>query len=112
MLHLVMSWFVSALALYLVALMIPGIEVGGFGTALMATVAIAVVNAIMGPVLRFVAFPLTVLTLGLFLLVVNAALLKLASALVPGFHVRGFLNAVAGSVVLTLLTSILRHLAF
>ena len=112
MLHLVLSWFVSALALFLVALIIPGIQVRGFGTALLATVVIAVVDATVGPVLRFLTFPLTVVTLGLFLLVVNALLLKLASIFVPGFTVRGFLNALVGSVVLTILNSVLRHMVF
>ena len=112
MLHLVLSWFVSALALLLVALIIPGIQVRGFGTALLATVVIAVVDATVGPVLRFLTFPLTVVTLGLFLLVVNALLLKLASIFVPGFTVRGFLNALVGSVVLTILNSVLRHMVF
>lgn len=109
--HMVVGWFLSALALWLVAQIIPGIVVRGFGTALIATVVIGLVNAVVGPVLKFLAFPLTVITLGLFLLVINAFLLKLASAFVPGFTVRGFWNAVAGSVVLTILSAILRRLA-
>ena len=62
--------------------------------------------------LKILTFPLTVLTLGLFLLIVNAFLLKLASVLVPGFEVRGCLSAIVGSLVLTILTSILRYLVF
>ena len=112
MLHLVVSWFLSALALFLVAQIIPGVVVQGFGTALLATVVIAVVNATVGPILRFLTFPLTLLTLGLFLLVVNAILLKLASLFVPGFSVKGFFNALAGSLVLTILNTVLRHLVF
>ena len=64
------------------------------------------------PVLRLLALPFTILTLGLFLLVVNACLLKLASLFTPGFKVHGFLSAVLGSLVLTILTSVLRHLVF
>lgn len=112
LLHIIVSWFVSALALYIVAQIIPGIEVHGFGAALIATVIIAIVNGIIGPVLRFFAFPLIFLTLGLFLLIINAFLLKLASMFTPGFRVRGFLSAVAGSLVLTILTTILRHVVF
>jgi putative membrane protein len=67
---------------------------------------------VVGPILRFFAFPLTLLTLGLFLLVVDAALLKLASLFTPGFRVRGFLSAVLGSIVLTILTYLLRHLVW
>ena len=110
--HILVSWLVSALALWLVAQIIPGIQVRGFGAALAATVAIAVVNATVGWVLKILFFPLTFLTLGLFLLVVNAFLLKLASLFTPGFAVRGFLSAVLGSVVLTILTAILRHIVF
>ncbi|HWB96669.1 MAG TPA: phage holin family protein, partial [Bryobacteraceae bacterium] len=68
--------------------------------------------ATIGTVLKILTFPLTLLTLGLFLLIVNAFLLKLAAALVPGFAVRGFLSAVIGSVVLTLVGWALRSVVF
>jgi putative membrane protein len=112
LLHIVVSWFVSALALWIVARLVPGIELRTFGAALIATVIIGIVNATIGPVLKFLTFPLTLLTLGLFLLVVNAFLLKLASLFTPGFAVRGFLAAVLGSLVLTILDAILRRLVF
>ena len=112
MLHLLVNWLVSALALWLVARIIPGIEVRDFGEALIATVVIAIVDAVIGPILRFFAFPITFLTLGLFSLVINAFLLKLAAIFTPGFRVRGFLNAVLGSLVLTILTYILRRVVF
>jgi putative membrane protein len=110
LIHILLSWLVSALALWLVAQMIPGIEVRDFGAAMVATVVIAIVDGVIGPVVRFLAWPLTILTLGLFLLVVNAFLLKLASVVTPGFRVRGFLDAVLGALVLTILTSVLRRL--
>ena len=110
--HLIVGWLVSAFALWIVAQIVPGIEVRGFGAAMIATVVIAIVNAVIGPVLRFLAFPLTFLTLGLFLLVINAVLLKLASLFTPGFRVRGFLDAVLGALVLTILNSVLRRLVF
>jgi len=110
--HLIVTWLVSALALWIVAQIIPGIQVRGFGAAMIATVVIAVVDAVVGPVLRFLALPFTILTLGLFLLVVNAVLLKLASLFTPGFRVHGFLSAVVGSLVLTVLSSLLRHVVF
>ena len=112
LLHIIVSWFVSALALWLVAQMIPGIQLRNFGAALIATIIIGIVNATAGPVLRILTFPLTLLTLGLFLLVVNAFLLKLASLFTPGFSVHGFLSALFGSVVLTILTALLRNLVF
>ena len=112
MLQLIVGWLVSALALWIVAEIIPGIQVRDFGAAMLATIVIAVVNAVVGPVLKFLTLPFTILTLGLFLLVVNAFLLKLASLFTPGFRVNGFLNAVLGSLVLTILTSVLRRLVF
>ena len=110
--HLIVSWLLSALALWIVAQIIPGIQLSGFGDAMIATVIIAVVNVIIGTPIKFLFFPITFLTLGLFLLIINAFLLKLASVFTPGFRVHGFLSAVAGSLVLTILTSILRHVVF
>ena len=112
MVHLLLNWLVSALALWLVAYIIPGIEVRDFGAALIATIVIALVNHIIGPILRFFAFPITFLTLGLFSLVIDAVLLKLAAVFTPGFRVRGFLNAILASIVLTILTAILRVVVF
>jgi putative membrane protein len=112
MLHLIVNWLLSALALWLVARIIPGIEVRDYGAALLATVVIAVVNFFFGPILRFFGFPLIFLTLGLFSLVINAVLLKLASLFAPGFRVHGFLAAFLGSIVLTVLTYILKYVVF
>jgi len=112
MLHIVVEWVVSALALWLVAQIVPGIEVSGFGAAMIATVVIAIVSTVVGPVVRFLAFPITFLTLGLFLLVINACLLKLASLFTPGFRVHGFLNAILGSLLLTIVGYVLRRLVF
>ena len=108
LLHAVLNWFLGALALWLVARIIPGIEVRDFGSALIATLIIGVVNAVVGPILKLLGLPFIILTLGFFLLVIDAALLKLASVFTPGFRVRGFLAAVFGSVLLTILTFILR----
>jgi len=112
LLHLIAVWLVSALAVWLVAKIIPGFEVSGFGAAMVAAAVIAVVNAVLGPILRFLAFPITFLTLGLFSLVINAFLLKLAAAFTPGFRVRGLLAAFLGSIVLAIVTGILRFVVF
>ena len=112
LLHIVLNWFLGALALWLVSRIIPGIYVRDFGAALIATIVIGIVNAIVGPVLKFFGLPFILLTLGLFLLVIDAALLKLASLFTPGFEVRGFFAAVLGSVVLTVLNYVLRWLVY
>ena len=112
MLHLILVWLISALSIWLAAQIIPGIRISGFGDAMIAAVVIAVVNAVIGPLLRFLTFPLIVLTLGLFRLVLNACLLKMASLFVPGFVVRGFLAAFLGSIVITVFNEVLRYAAF
>src|ERR1039457_2494253 len=110
--HWIVNWLLGALALWLVAQIIPGIQVRSFGTAMLATVMIALVDITIGPILRFIAFPITFLTLGLFRLVLNALLLKLASMFTPGFRIDGFLNALLGSLVLTILDFFLPRLAW
>jgi len=112
MTYLLVNWLLSALSLLIVAQLVPGIEVRGFGTALVAALVIAVVNATLGFVLKILTLPLTIVTLGLFLLVLNAFLLKLASLFVPGFSVHRFLPAVIGSIVLSLVHMLLRYVVF
>jgi len=108
LIHLIVSWLVAAFALWIVSKVLRGIEVRSFGDALLATAVIAVLDVTLKPILKFFATPLTVITLGLFLLVINAFLLMLAAMLAPGFRVRGFLNALVGSLLLTILTGLLR----
>jgi putative membrane protein len=110
--HWIVNWLLGALALWLVAQMVPGIQVRDYKTALLATIVIALVDITIGPILRFITFPITFLTLGLFRLVLNALLLKLASMFTPGFRVDGFLNALLGSLVLTVLDIVLRRAAW
>ncbi len=112
LLHFVVSWLISALALWIVAQILPGIQVRDFGSAILAAAVIAIVNVTVGWLLKLLFFPLTFLTLGLFLLLINAFLLKLASLLTPGFRVRGVMAAVVGSLLLTILSSVLRKVVF
>src|SRR5438552_366110 len=72
MLHLIANWFLSALSLLIVAAIVPGIEVAGFGTSLIAAIVIGLVNATLGFVLKILTFPLTLVTFGAFLIVINA----------------------------------------
>lgn len=92
---------VVGLLLYVVAKLVPGMEVDGVGHALLAGLVLGIVNALIRPLLVFLTLPITILTLGLFLLVINALLLKLAAALVPGFRVRGFVAAFLGALLLS-----------
>jgi putative membrane protein len=110
MTHLLINWLVSALSLVIVAKVIPGFQLSGCGSALIAAIAIGFVNGTLGFFLKVVTFPLTIVTLGLFWLVINALMLKLAAAVVPGFRINGFLPAFFGAIVLTLVNMLLRGL--
>ena len=87
---LLLRWVASAAALLLVAYLVPGIGLDGIGTAFVAALVLGLVNATIKPVLKLLTFPLQVLTLGLFTLVINAVLFALAAWLVPGFSASGF----------------------
>ncbi len=94
---------VTAALLLVVAYLVPGMKVTGALAALLGAFVLGIVNAVVWPIAVVLTLPLTIVTFGLFLLVLNAAMLKLTAALVPGFQVRGFLPAVLGSVLLTVL---------
>jgi putative membrane protein len=111
MLNLIVNWLLSALSLVIVAHVIPGFEIAGFGTALIAALVIGLVNATIGLFLKIVTFPITLISLGVFWFVINALMLKLAAALVAGFSVDGFLPAFFGAIVLSLVNMILKAIA-
>ena len=96
----------SAVALVVVAYFVPGVSVSGFVAALVAAAAIGFINATLGAVIKFFALPLRIVTLGLASLVINALMLMLAAAVVPGFRVSGFIAALLGSIVLSLVTAV------
>lgn len=108
--RLLLNWVLSAVALLVVARVVPGIAIAGIAAALLAAAVIGLVNATLGLVLKIVTFPLTIVTLGIFWFVINALMLELAAALVPGFYVRGFGAAFLGAIVLSLVNLLFRAL--
>ncbi len=92
----------SALGLAIAAWLLPGISIDGEGTLVLAALLLGIVNALVRPVVLLLTLPLTVLTLGLFLLVVNGLMLGLVAALVEGFRIAGFGTAVLGSIIVSL----------
>jgi len=110
--RMLLNWVLSALAVWIVSRVVPGIYVSGPVAALIAALAIGFINATIGVVLKILTFPLTLVTLGLFWWVINALMLKFASALVPGFQVRGFFAAFVGAIVLSLVNMILKWLVY
>ena len=110
MLRMLLHWVVSALAVWITSRVVPGFYVDGAAAALIAAVVIGLVNATLGLFLKIITFPLTILTLGVFWFVVNAIMLELASAFVPGFHISAFGAAFVGGIVLTLVNMLLKWL--
>lgn len=103
MVRLLLKWFLDALALLIVAWLVPGFKVASLSSALIAVIVIGLLNVTLGLLLKLITLPLGILTLGLFFLVINALILKLASGVVPGFYVNTFGAAFVGAVVLALL---------
>ena len=106
--RLLLHWILSALALIVVSHLVPGFQVTGFIPALIAALVIGLLNATVGLFLKIITFPLSILTLGIFLLVINGAMILLASSFVPGFHVIGWGPAFWGALVLALLGMLIR----
>ncbi|HEX7720293.1 MAG TPA: phage holin family protein [Woeseiaceae bacterium] len=107
LLHLVLT----AVALLIVANVVSGVHIGGFLPALIGALILGVVNAFVRPIMIVLTLPLTIVTLGLFLFVVNALMFWLAAALVPGFQIGGFGAALLGSLLLTVLNLLIDRIA-
>lgn len=96
---LLAKWLLSAVALLFVAYVYTGVDVKSFTAALVAALVIGLFNMVVRPVLVVLTLPVTVLTLGLFLFVINALMFWAAASVLDGFHVRGFLAALVGSLI-------------
>jgi len=103
MIKVIVKWLLSAAALLLVAYIYGGVEIRSFGAAMIAALVIGLLNSIVRPILVVLTLPVTVVTLGLFLFVINALMFWAAAGLLDGFQVRDFLAAVVGSLIYSLL---------
>ena len=101
---LLLKWLALSLAILFVGWVIPGITISSFATALVASIVIALVNLVIKPVLVFLTLPINILTLGLFILVINALLLMFVAYLIPGVEVDGFWSAFLGALLLSILS--------
>jgi len=99
---LIVRWLLLAAALLLVAHLYPGVEVRGFGAAMIAALVIGLFNALLRPILVLLTLPVTLLTMGLFLFVINAVMFYAAASLIDGFNVSGFVAALIGSLIYSL----------
>lgn len=101
--NFIVQLVISAALLMLVAYCVPGVHVSSFFSALFAALLFGIVNGILRPILVILTLPVTILTLGLFLFVVNALMMMVVAWLVPGFHIDNFVAALLGSILLTIL---------
>lgn len=101
---------VSALAVVIASFLFKGVQVDSVFTAIAVAAVLALLNALVKPILVILTIPITIVTLGLFLLVINAAMIMLASEIVPGFHVSGFWTAFFFSIILALINSVFNAL--
>ena len=107
---LIVRWLVSAAALLVIARVLPGFHVRGLPATLIAALIIGLVNGTLGFLLKIITLPFTILTFGLFLLVINALMLEFSSWFAPGFRVDGFVPAFWGALVLSLINLAVRNL--
>ena len=106
--RLLIPWLISAVSLLIVAYVVPGFRISGFGGALIAAAVIGFINSTLGLLLKIITFPVWLLTFGLFLIVINAAMLKLAAFFMPGlFEVQTWGAAIIGAILLTLVSAFL-----
>jgi putative membrane protein len=108
--RLLVRWLVNAVSLLIVAYIVPGFELHGFGAALIAAIVFGIVNSTLGLLLKIITFPLTIFTFGLFLIVINAIMLKMAASITPGFIVHTWTAALLGAIVLSLVSAFLNWL--
>lgn len=102
----VIRLLITAFGLWIASAIVPGMEIHGVGTLLAAALLLGVVNAVVRPIIVLLTLPITVVTLGVFLLVVNAAMLALVATLLEGFTLSGFFAALLGSVVVSITSSL------
>lgn len=105
--QIILALLINAIALIFTAYIVPGFVVEDFTSSLLAAIVLGVVNTFIKPVLSFITAPLTIVTLGLFTFVVNAIVLFIVSAVVPGLKIEGWLPAILGAIVLSIISTIL-----
>jgi putative membrane protein len=108
---IIVNWIISAFAVMLSSYLLPGVRVDDFVTALLVAAVLGVLNAVVKPILVLLTIPLTLLTLGLFLLVINALVIMMADSLVDGFETGGFFWALVFSIIMALVSGLLSQLA-
>jgi len=108
--RLLVTWIINAVALFALPYLMPSIKIDGMITALIAALILGLINTLIRPILVLLTLPVTFLTLGLFIFVINALLFWLTANLVDGFHVAGFWSAFGGAILYSIISWILSSL--
>jgi putative membrane protein len=104
MFAILVSWLIITVVILIVAFIVPGIKIRSAGSAFVAAAVLGILNLLVRPVLVFLTLPITIITLGLFLLVINAVILMLVSAITPGFEVKSFWTGLLGAIVISIIS--------
>ena len=110
LLEWIIYWLVSGAALYVTAALVPGFRIQGFGTAVLASLIISAVNWVLRPILIVLSLPLTVLTLGFFLFVIDAIILRICAGMMEKFEISNWFSAVMGAIILAMTSGILHFI--
>jgi putative membrane protein len=102
--YLLIRWILNTLALFVVVELVPGFHYTSIVSLAIAALILGLLNAIVRPILYFLTLPLTIVTLGLFLIVLNAVMLELTAAIAPGFKIDDFVAAIIGAIVLAIVS--------
>jgi len=105
--RILIHWIVSALAILVTAYLLPGVAIDGFTAALIVAIVLGLINAVLRPLLMFLTLPINILTLGLFVFVINGLLVMLAASIVPGFAVDGLLSGILFAIIVAIVHAVL-----
>jgi putative membrane protein len=109
---ILLSWIIGTITILIVAYLLPGVRVAGLSSAIIAAAILGILNALVKPILVFFTLPLTILTFGLFLVVVNALVFLLAGSLFRGFKVDSFGSALIASIIVSVVSFVLNRIVF
>ncbi len=107
---ILVKWLIMTVAIMITAYLLPGVTVQSFWTAVVTALVLGLINAVVRPILLVLTFPFTIITLGLFIFILNGLLVLLASALVDGFHVANILWAILFSIIFSVVSFVLQQI--
>ncbi|MEA3312978.1 MAG: phage holin family protein [Caldisericota bacterium] len=110
--RIIASWIINAISFFIVSQIVAGMQFENFVSILLAGIVLGIVNATLKPLFIVISLPISVLTLGLFLIIINAIMLEIVVAIVPGFSLVSFWTAIWGSILLSIVSMIIMHVLF